>query len=155
MQRAWQFAGTAFAVLFAFWAHQSWQLSLTDALGPGPGFFPFWLSIIGCGLALALIVSARRQRGVADLSESSIDWPRGPVLLQILVVLGALAAVAALLERLGFQIVMAAFCVVVLRVLGARSWWVIIVCAVAASIGVHAVFSDLLKVPLPGGVLEP
>ena len=57
--------------------------------------------------------------------------------------------------NLGFQIVMAAFCVVVLRVLGARSWWVIIVFAVAASIGVHAVFSDLLKVPLPGGVLEP
>ena len=32
---------------------------------------------------------------------------------------------------------------------------VAVVFAVAASIGVHAVFSDLLKVPLPGGVLEP
>ena len=28
--------------LFAIW--QSLLLSLTDRLGPGPGFFPFWLA---------------------------------------------------------------------------------------------------------------
>ena len=28
----------------------SLDYSLTDALGPGPGFFPFWLSLIGAGL---------------------------------------------------------------------------------------------------------
>jgi putative tricarboxylic transport membrane protein len=155
LQRAWQFAGSAFVVLFVLWAHQSWQLSLTNALGPGPGFFPFWLSVIGCALSIALVALARRASDSPEPPEAEVDWPRGRVLLQILVVLGALAGVAASLESLGFQIVMAAFCLVVLPALGARNWWVIIIFAVAASLGVHAVFSDLLKVPLPAGLLEP
>jgi len=40
--------------LFALW--QSLLLSLTDRLGPGPGFFPFWLALIGIVLSLALLV---------------------------------------------------------------------------------------------------
>ena len=32
--------------LFAIW--QSLLLSLTDRLGPGPGFFPFWLAMMVC-----------------------------------------------------------------------------------------------------------
>ena len=35
--------------LFALW--QSLLLSLTDRLGPGPGFFPFWLALIGAIVA--------------------------------------------------------------------------------------------------------
>jgi putative tricarboxylic transport membrane protein len=35
--------------------------SLTDALGPGPGFFPFWLSLIGGTLTLAILVETARS----------------------------------------------------------------------------------------------
>ena len=35
--------------LLAIW--QSLLLPLTDRLGPGPGFFPFWLAMIGAVLA--------------------------------------------------------------------------------------------------------
>ena len=56
---------------------------------------------------------------------------------------------------MGFRIVAAAFCLIVLPALGARSWPVIIVFAAAASFGVYAVFSDLLKVSLPAGVFGP
>jgi putative tricarboxylic transport membrane protein len=34
--------------------------SLIDALGPGPGFFPFWLSLIGSVLTLAILVETVR-----------------------------------------------------------------------------------------------
>ena len=44
--------------LFAVW--QSSLLALTDKLGPGPGFFPFWLSLIGSGFSLALLIGVIR-----------------------------------------------------------------------------------------------
>ena len=40
--------------LFALW--QSLLLSLTDRLGPGPGFFPFWLALIGIFIVLVVLV---------------------------------------------------------------------------------------------------
>ena len=144
-------------MLFALWAHQSWRLSLTDALGPGPGFFPFWLSLIGVALSIALIARTRRNPAAhapAALTGGDSVLPRGAALRQILIILGALAGVALLLETLGFRLVMAVFCLLVLPALGARNWLVIAIFAAAASIGVNAVFSDLLKVPLPVGVFE-
>jgi hypothetical protein len=44
MKRGRQVASVALVVLFAFFAYESLQLSLSDAIGPGAGFFPFWLS---------------------------------------------------------------------------------------------------------------
>jgi putative tricarboxylic transport membrane protein len=35
--------------------------SLIDALGPGPGFFPFWLSLIGSALTLAILFQTARS----------------------------------------------------------------------------------------------
>src|SRR6187431_1091197 len=36
--------------------------SLVDALGPGPGFFPFWLSLIGITLTVAIFIETVRSR---------------------------------------------------------------------------------------------
>ena len=51
MKRGWQVAVDALLAVFAFFAYESLQLSLRDALGPGPGFFPFWLGVAGAVLA--------------------------------------------------------------------------------------------------------
>lgn len=70
MKRGWQVASLCLLALFAFamWldlfgsaALNSRPLPLKDALGPGPGFFPFWLSVIGIILAFLLILEVRRQ----------------------------------------------------------------------------------------------
>ena len=153
MQRAWKIAGGVFVVVFAVWAQQSWQLSLSDTLGPGPGFFPFWLSISGIALSIVLIAQAHS----GSVGENDAGWtliPRGPALARLLTMLAALVAVTALLDVLGYRIAVAIFCTFLLRVLGARSWWIIITFALAASFGVHALFSDLLKVPLPVGLFD-
>ncbi len=152
MKRAWQITAATFAVLFVLWAQQSWRLSLTDALGPGPGFFPFWLSLIGAALSVALIVSLQREAQPNETAFATI-LPRGTAVRPVLTLLGALIGVAALLEPLGFPLTVLAFCLIVLPAIGARNWVVIAIFALAASFGILSLFSDLLKVPLPMGLL--
>ena len=153
MQRAWRIAGAAFALLSVIWAYQSWQLSLQDALGPGPGFFPFCLSLAGIALSITLIFQVGRETDVGS-GEQQGFLPSGDARRKVILVLVALIAVTALLDVVGYRIAVAAFSVFLLYVLGARNWWVIIIFALAAGFGVHAVFSDLLKVPLPVGLFD-
>ena len=153
MHRAWRIAGAAFAVLSAFWAYQSWQLSLKDALGPGPGFFPFCLSLAGLALSVMLIVHGHPVAPDGSTEEHALFPPRD-ALRKVVLVLAALVAVTALLEVVGYRIAVAAFSAFLLFVLGARRWWVVVIFAAAAGFGVYALFSDLLKVPLPVGLFD-
>jgi putative tricarboxylic transport membrane protein len=123
--------------------------SLTDALGPGPGFFPFWLSLVGLALTLAILVETLRS---PDTSEASI-WPDRHAALQGGTVLIALVLGAALFEPLGFRLTMLAFIAFLLWTLGARSPAGIAIVALAGSFGVFHVFLYWLKVPLPVGAL--
>jgi hypothetical protein len=43
----------------------SLDYSLIDALGPGPGFFPFWLSLLGAALTVAILVETVRSHDIA------------------------------------------------------------------------------------------
>lgn len=141
--RAWQAAVAVLLAVFAFFAFESLQLSLRDALGPGPGFFPFWLSVIGAGLGILLFVQL--QRGRLDFETQTLSFAARPVAL----VLAGLAVAAAALEWLGFRIAMLALLVYLLLLLGARNWLAIAVVSLAGSFGVYHIFSVLLKVPLP------
>jgi putative tricarboxylic transport membrane protein len=127
----------------------SFDYSLTDALGPGPGFFPFWLSLIGAVLMVAILIQDARSR---DIDPSSI-LPNRKAILQGGGVLVALALAAALLEPLGFRLTMLLFIAALLLILGARSPTAIALTAAAGSFGVFHVFYYWLKVPLPIGAL--
>jgi putative tricarboxylic transport membrane protein len=122
-----------------------------DALGPGPGFFPFWLSLIGIALACALLlqVTLRSQFAAA----ATVEWPSWRAAAKTVAVLVAMAAAVALLEPLGFRLTMLPFIAVLLPILGARSWPAIALTALAGSFGVFHVFNAWLKVPLPIGTL--
>jgi putative tricarboxylic transport membrane protein len=125
--------------------------SLTDALGPGPGFFPFWLSLIGIALTGAMLVQLARGRVFADAAAEVL--PDRQAALQAGAVLVALTVAAALLEPLGFRLTMLPFIAALLLALGARSLLAIALTAVAGSFGVFHVFYYWLKVPLPIGAL--
>ncbi len=47
--------------IFAAALVTSLDYSLMDALGPGPGFFPFWLSLLGAALSVAIAGRDRAQ----------------------------------------------------------------------------------------------
>lgn len=127
----------------------SLDYSLMDALGPGPGFFPFWLSLIGAVLTVAILVETARGH---DFATGSI-LPNRQAALQAGGVLIALTAAAALLEPFGFRLTMLLFIAGLLLALGARSPTAIVLTALAGSFGVFHVFFYWLKVPLPIGAL--
>jgi putative tricarboxylic transport membrane protein len=126
----------------------SLDYSLSDALGPGPGFFPFWLSLIGAVLTAGILVQEAREP-----DPGTLEIPNRPAALQAGAVLLALAAAAALIEPLGFRPTMLIFIAGLLSALGAASPAAIVLTALAGSFGVFHVFYYWLKVPLPVGAL--
>ena len=151
MRRGWQVACICLLGIFIPALITSLGYSLTDALGPGPGFFPFWLSLIGIALTGAMLVQLARGRIFADAAVEIL--PDRQAALQAGAVLVALTVAAALLEPLGFRLTMLPFIAGLLLVLGARSLIAIALTAVAGSFGVFHVFYYWLKVPLPIGAL--
>jgi putative tricarboxylic transport membrane protein len=123
--------------------------SLQDALGPGSGFFPFWLGLIGAALSLFLLVQSWRGRAIGDGAEGV--WPDRAGALRSVVLLGGLALAALLLVPAGFRVT--AFVVTggLLVALGVRRPLVIAAFALVASAGLFHVFYHWLKVPLPVG----
>jgi putative tricarboxylic transport membrane protein len=143
--------------LFALW--QSLLLSLTDRLGPGPGFFPFWLALVGIVLAVALLIATAREPrdppmgGSAGSSEGSDIrlLPHGAGGLRWLAIVVLLAAATATMSIIGFRIAMLVFNAAMLVALGERRWWAIALFAVLGSFGVYYVFTTWLDVLLPTG----
>jgi putative tricarboxylic transport membrane protein len=137
--------------LFALW--QSLLLSLTDRLGPGPGFFPFWLALIGIVLSLALFVSIWRELPPAadGPAEETRILPHGWGAMRCLAIIGLLAAVTVAMEFVGFRIAMLVFNAALVIALGERRWWLIALFAALGSFGVYYVFTTWLDVLLPTG----
>jgi len=149
MKRGWQAAVAALLLIFAVFAYESFKLSLSDTLGPGPGFFPFWLGALGAVLSVILLVQLHLGR--VDVSDEALVFePAG--MRSVAAALGGLIAATALLDVLGFRMAMLFLIPFLLVVLGARNRTAIAICAGAGSFGVYHVFFDLLKVPLPVGI---
>ena len=150
MRRGWQVAAWTLLVICLLFSYESFQLALSDTLGPGPGFFPFWLGVLGAMLAVALLVQLHLNQ--VDLGAATLEFDRVGVRSVIRVVV-ALAAGSALLEIAGFRVSMLLLLGYLLHVLGVRSRLAIAVFAAVGSVGVFHVFFHLLRVPLPMGIL--
>ncbi len=149
MRRGRMVACVCLVAIFLAALVTSLSYSLMDALGPGPGFFPFWLSLIGAALTVIILIENWRSPDVAG--ESIL--PDQAAALQGGIVLAALIAATVLFEVLGFRLTMLGFIAGLLFALGARSPTAIVLTAVAGSFGVFHVFLYWLKVPLPIGAL--
>lgn len=140
--------GIVLLAVSALTGFEAVQLTYWTALGPGPGFFPFWLSVLLGTLSLLLCViawpawRARPRGGVL---------PDRMIMAKMAVVLGALGGVVVLLEHAGFRVTMLAMYLVVLYGLGRRDFIVSPLVALAGSFGAFYVFTHWLGVPLPAG----
>jgi hypothetical protein len=118
----------------------SLALGLGRLTQPGPGLWPFVISVVVTVLAVALALVGRH-------GEDTEKFSRASVLTAIAVV--TLVAFALLLPLIGFEIPSLLLTFVWLRFLGKESW----VSSVAISVGTVAAFYVLfvlvLQIPLP------
>jgi putative tricarboxylic transport membrane protein len=148
VKRGLQLAALCLLATFAAAVVAALEFPLLDDLGPGPGFFPFWLGLTGAALAIVLFLEVTRapdEAGAAAILPDREGRARGlPVLL-------FLVAAGALFDPLGFRLTMLLFLGGMLVALGVRSPVGIVLTAVLGSFGVFHVFYYWLKVPLPIG----
>lgn len=149
MRRSYQITGAVLLLLAAFVAVESLKLRYYTSLGPGPGFFSFWLALLLGGLAVGVLLQA--TVGQAEPMPSNFFASRTGYLRMGAVVL-ALVATTAVLEPLGFRLTMLAVYLFLLCALGRRGLIVTVLVAVAGSFGVYHLFVRWLNVPLPIGV---
>ena len=154
MRRGWLVAAGTFLVLFAGTIYLSSKLPLLDALGPGPGFFPLILALLGVVLSLALLVQLVRQpdaAGVPDPDAGDDLVPDRSAMFRIVGIIVLLLAAFTALDPLGYRLTALVFITLLLLVLGVRNYIAIALVALALSFGVFHSFYYWLKVPLPIG----
>jgi putative tricarboxylic transport membrane protein len=164
LRRGWIAAAGIFFILFASVGYLSIKLPLLDALGPGPGFFPLILALIGGLLAAVLIGQIARQRdgaiGVADVGAPASDAapdvaesliPDQPAQFRMMGIVILMAAAFMVLDPLGYRLTALLFITLLLLVLGVRNILAIACVALVFSFGVFHSFYYWLKVPLPIG----
>ncbi|MHB0871181.1 MAG: tripartite tricarboxylate transporter TctB family protein [Chloroflexota bacterium] len=149
MKRPYQITAIVFILFSAFIAVESLSLKFYTSLGPGPGFFPFWLSVFLGLLAANMLFQATfkpQDPMPADFFVSAKGYLRGGAILL------ALVATVVFMDEIGFRPMMLLFYLFLLFALGRQNLLVTAAVALAGSWGVYQVFVELLKVPLPIGM---
>ena len=151
MKRPYQITGIIVVIMAVFLARESLRLRYYTGLGPGPGFFPLWLSVLMGILGAAMFWRATFGAPEAMPADFIADR-RGCI--RVAAVVGMLVAVIVLIEPLGFRLAMLGFYLFILTALGRQHWLLTGIIALAGSFGVYYVFVHWLAVPLPIGFLE-
>ncbi|TDC10648.1 tripartite tricarboxylate transporter TctB family protein [Nonomuraea longispora] len=123
-----------------FGAVGSYALGLGSLTQPGPGLWPFAISVVIVALSAALVVTGRLLEDAERFSKAS---------LLTLVALVTLVLLAVLLPLIGFEIPSLLLVFVWLRWLGKESWRSSIVISVCTVAAFYVIFVLLLQVPLP------
>ena len=154
MKRGWIAASSIFLVLFVGTAYMASTLALLDTLGPGPGFFPLILAILGAALALLLIHRTVREPAPAAIEGADVAplVPDRAATGRMVGTVVLLAASFLALDPIGYRLTALVFLVLVLLVLGVRNIVAIAAVALVGSFGVFHSFYYWMKVPLPIGM---
>jgi len=152
LKRGWSIAAGIFLVLFAGTIYLSVKLPLLDALGPGPGFFPLILALLGAVLSLALIIQLSRQPA-ASFNEDAALVPDRSATFRLVGIVVLLVAAFSSLDPLGDLLTALLFSALLLLVVGVRNDLAIALVSLVLSFGVFHSFYYWLKVPLPIGGL--
>lgn len=119
-------------------------LSLGFGLGsltqPGPGLWPFVISVAVTALSLAHLAFGRRGHDTEKFTRSSALTALGVL---------TLVALAALLPVIGFEVPALLVMVIWLRFLGGESWRMTAVVSVVTVAAFYALFVLALSIPLP------
>lgn len=146
MRHVYLVIGFAFLALSIYVMVGAFHLEYYTTIGPGPGFFPFWLAATLAALIVLWLVRVFLKPN-EPLPEGF--FPKKNAVLRLLSVLIAMVLFVLLGEVLGFRIAMLAFLLVMVYVLGRQPAFVAIAVALAGSFGAYYLFHDLMGVHLP------
>lgn len=142
-------AGICFFAFSLLVMSASWSMEYYSSLGPGPGFFPFWLGLLMAILSTIWLVQIgigwKRDAG----SDAAHFLPERAGLVRVLSIIGSLGLMVVFVETIGFQLSMFAFLVFLLVALGRVSTRLTVIVAVLGSFGLNYVFTTWLDVQLP------
>ena len=115
---------------------------------PGPGFAFYWVGILMCALAAAVLAQAIVSGGptLASLWDGT-RWGKVLAVVVLLLVYGVV------FESIGFVVCTVAMLLVLMWFVDPVRWWVAIVVAVASTGVVWLALTKWLKIQLPAGVL--
>ena len=130
---------------YVYWEARTWEYT-TDGI-PGPGFAPFWVSLLIGVAAVAVLARGWRFPLSGPLVENRSGLRRSAGFL-----LGMVVA-CFLIPILGMSLTLGLFVLAAIPFLGARDWWKVVLVAVLVTAGVPFLFQYILLVPLPVGPL--
>jgi putative tricarboxylic transport membrane protein len=138
-------------------AYGGWRLPPVPGQPVGPNVFPLVIGIglALCGLAIAFGIghSFEEEEEIIPFEGGEAPAPRGKLYgLRALLPPALLLFYVAVADRLGFILTAALIVYVTATALGAR-WKLALPLAALAPIAIHLIFSKLLRVPLPIGLL--
>lgn len=127
-------------------AYESAKLPFGTVHGPGPGFFPWWTSILIAVLALIFLAQT-----LAAHAKTAVE--SGGRIAKVLAILGVLALYTFMVETLGYPLCTFLLVLFMLRVTDPQRWPVALGMAALTAVGSYVVFAVWLSVPLPRGPL--
>jgi putative tricarboxylic transport membrane protein len=127
-------------------AYESAKLPFGTVRNPGPGFFPWWTSVVLDLLALVLLSQA------LTLRSTTVGKDSGRI-AKVTALLIALGAYIFLLDPLGYLLTTFLLVLFMLRAIDAQRWAVALGMAAITSVGSYVVFAIWLSIPLPRGPL--
>ena len=135
-----------FLLLAAFICVEALQVPFGGLRMPGAGFFPLLLGV-------ALGVFSLMLLGTSLLTPAAGTPDVRPERPEVFYLVGSIFAAVLLFELAGFLLTMALFTAVAMKVLGSMSWATAVVLAVVGSVTAYVVFSRVLLIALPSGLL--
>jgi len=139
--------GCLLILAFSIWFMvEGLQMNYYTSLGPGPGFFPFWLGLFVSILCAIWFV----QLWLKPLKGKAMDAvPSRAGSLRVAALIVSTAVFGLLIEQLGFSLLMFAYLLFLLYALGRQTLFVTLLVSILGSFGIFYVFTHYLNVHLP------
>lgn len=108
---------------------------------PGPGLWPFVVSVVLLGISIGLLIAGKKYWDVESVE--------GPALNRVFFGMAVLVAYLFIFPSMGFEIASALVTFVWLKVMNKESWLLSIIVSIVMVVVLYVLFIMVFKVPLP------